>query len=76
MIEGTAVTTTDQHISRQDIENKFVELQTNLDAAANSAADVGKKVGIVILVLVLILAFLLGRRRGAANKTVVEIRRI
>jgi hypothetical protein len=63
-------------ISREDIESKFVELQTNLDNAANSAKDVGKKVGIVAAVLLLILVFIIGRRRGAANRTVVEIRRV
>ncbi len=65
-----------QEISKEDIENKFVELQTNLDNAAASAADLGKKAGIAALVLILILAFVLGRKRGAANKTVVEIRRL
>ena len=70
------MTTTEPTISKEDIENKFVELQTNLDHAANSAMDVGKKVGIAALVLVLILAFILGRKRGAANRTVVEIRRV
>lgn len=63
-------------ISREDIEGKFVELQTNLDNAANSAKDVGRKVGIVAAVLLLILVFIIGRRRGAANRTVVEIRRV
>ena len=70
------MSTTDQKISRDDLENKFVELQTNLDNAAASAADMGKKIGIVLLVLLLILAFVLGRRRGSANRTVVEIRRV
>ena len=70
------MSTTDQKISPEDLENKFVELQTNLDNAAASAADMGKKIGIVVLVLLLILAFVLGRRRGSANRTVVEIRRV
>ncbi len=63
-------------ISREDLENKFVELQTNLDNAANSAKDVGKKIGIVALILILLIAFILGRRRGAASRTGVEIRRV
>lgn len=71
-----AVSTTEQKISKEDLENKFVELQTNLDNAAASAADMGKKIGVAALVLILILAFVLGRRRGSANKTVVEIRRL
>ena len=63
-------------ISPEDLQNKFNELQANLDTAANSAMDVGKKVGIVAAVLLIILVFLIGRRRGAASRTVVEIRRV
>ena len=69
------MTATDK-ISREDIEAKFVELQRNLDSAADSAADIGKKVGIAAAVLLLILAFVIGRRRGSQSRTVVEIRRV
>lgn len=65
-----------QKISKEDIEAKFVELATNLDSAAGSAKDVGKKVGIVAAVLLLILVFVLGRKRGSQSRTVVEIRRV
>ena len=70
------MTTTPPKITRDDLETKFVELQTNLDTAAASAKDVGQKVGIAAVVILLILAFIIGRRRGAANRTVVEIRRV
>ena len=63
-------------ISKDDLETKFVELQTNLDNVASSAKDIGKKIGIVALILFLIIAFILGRKRGAASRTVVEIRRV
>lgn len=63
-------------ISREDIEAKFVELADNLDSAAGSAKDVGKKVGIVAAILLLILVFVLGRKRGSQSRTVVEIRRV
>ena len=53
-----------EKISPEDLQNKFNELQANLDTAANSAMDVGKKVGIVAAVLLIILVFLIGRRRG------------
>jgi hypothetical protein len=65
-----------QKISKEDIEAKFVELATNLDSAAGSAKDVGKKAGIVAVVLLLILVFVLGRKRGSQSRTVVEIRRV
>lgn len=70
------MTIQDEKISREDLQDKFVELQTNIDNAASSAKDVGKKVGIVALIVLLILVFLIGRRRGRANRTVVEIRRV
>ena len=63
-------------ISPEDLQNKFAELQANLDHAADSAKDVGRKVGIVAAILLIILVFMIGRRRGAANRTVVEIRRV
>jgi hypothetical protein len=63
-------------ISREDLETKFVELQANLDNAASSAKDVGKKIGIAAAIILLILAFIIGRKRGAASRTVVEIRRV
>ena len=65
-----------QKISKEDIEAKFVELAANLDTAAGSAKDVGKKVGIVAAVLLLILIFVLGRKQGSQSRTVVEIRRV
>lgn len=65
-----------QKISKEDIEAKFVELASNLDSAAGSAKDVGKKAGVVAVVLLLILVFVLGRKRGSQSRTVVEIRRV
>ena len=49
-----------QKISREDLEHKFVELQENIDVAASSAKDLGKKVGIAALIVILIIAFILG----------------
>ena len=63
-------------ITRDDIEAKFVELQHGVDNAAASAKDATAKIGIAALVILLILVFILGRRRGQQNKTVVEIRRV
>ena len=63
-------------ISPEDLQNKFNELQANLDNAAESAMDAGKKFGIIAAIVLLILVFMVGRRRGAANRTVVEIRRV
>lgn len=70
------MTAVEDKISRDDIEGKFVELQTNLDDAASSARDIGKKLSVLALILILLIAFLLGRRRGATSRTVLEIRRL
>ena len=69
------MSSTDSKITRDDLESKLVELQTGIDAAAHSAKDLGKKLGIVAGVVLLLLVFFLGRRRGKLAKTIVEIRR-
>ena len=70
------MTSTEPTITRDDIESKFVELQTGIDNAASGAKEAGTKIGIAAAVILLILVFVLGRRRGQQNKTVVEIRRV
>lgn len=67
--------TSEQKISKEDLESKFVELQDGIENAALSARDLGKKIGIVAAVVLIIIVFMLGRRRGKLAKTVVEIRR-
>jgi hypothetical protein len=69
------VATSEQKISKEDLESKFVELQDGIENAALSARDLGKKIGIVAAVVLIIIVFMLGRRRGKLAKTVVEIRR-
>lgn len=63
-------------ITPDDIEAKFDELASEIDDAANNSRDTAKKAAIVGLLVLIVLAFLLGRRRGAQSKTVVEIRRL
>ena len=67
--------TSEQKITKEDLESKFVELQDGIENAALSARDLGKKIGIVAAVVLIIITFMLGRRRGKLAKTVVEIRR-
>jgi len=69
------VATSEQKITKEDLESKFVELQDGIENAALSARDLGKKIGIVAAVVLIIITFMLGRRRGKLAKTVVEIRR-
>lgn len=63
-------------ITRDDIQAKFSELRGQVDDKAETARDVALTAAVVGLVVVAGVAFLLGRRRGKADKTVVEIRRV
>ena len=63
-------------ITRDDLEDKFRELEGDVRDQAASARSTAVTAGIVALLLVLLLAFLLGRRKGRLRSTVVEIRRV
>ncbi len=70
------MTDTPQPIRPDDLQAKFVELQTNVENATAGARDTAKKASVVGLLLLLIMVYVLGRRRGASGKTVVEVRRV
>ena len=63
-------------ITREDLEAKFGQFKNELENAAGAARNTATKVGLVAAVVLLILAFVLGSRRGKANKTIVEVRRL
>jgi hypothetical protein len=71
-----AADTTDDRISRDDLESKFRELEGGARDQVASARSTAITAGIIGLVLLLLLSFLLGRRRGKLRSTVVEIRRV
>jgi hypothetical protein len=71
-----AADTTDDRISRDDLESKFRELEGGARDQVASARSTAITAGVIGLVLLLLLAFLLGRRRGKLRSTVVEIRRV
>jgi hypothetical protein len=62
-------------ISRQDLEAKATELISAVKQTKDSARDTAVAAGVVVALLV-VLAFFFGRRRGARNKTVVEVYRV
>jgi hypothetical protein len=64
------------HVTRDDIERKFRELQGGVDQAADSARTVAVLVGAVAAVVVVGVAFWLGRRKGRSTSTIVEVRRV
>ena len=63
-------------IDRDDIQAKFEDLRHSLDHTAEAARTPALAAGIAIVAVLVILAFLLGRRRGRASRTVVEVRRV
>ncbi|MCY3578642.1 MAG: hypothetical protein OXH53_15150 [bacterium] len=63
-------------ITKDDIQARFEELKRSLDGTAEAARTPALSGGIAILAGLVALAFLLGRRRGRASRTVVEVRRV
>ena len=65
-----------ESINRDDIQAKFEDLKHSLDHTTEAARTPMLATGIAIVVVLAVLAFLLGRRRGRASRTVVEVRRV
>lgn len=70
------MTTEQAPISRDDIEEKFREIKTEVDAVADSARSKAVPTAAVGGILILLLMYLLGRRVGSKRSAVVEIRRL
>jgi hypothetical protein len=66
----------DGQITRDDIEAKFRELQSDVETTAESAKSVAIVVGAVVAVAVVLAVFALGKRRGHKKTTIVEVRRL
>jgi hypothetical protein len=62
-------------ITRDDIEAKARQIASAIDETKESARDTAVLAGVVIAVVVVI-AFFYGRRRGARNKTLIEVYRV
>ncbi len=62
-------------ITREDIEAKANEIVSAVNQTKESAKDTAVLAGVVVAGLVL-LAFVIGRRRGSRNKTMVEVYRV
>lgn len=63
-------------ISRDDIRDKFQELKGDLGQTADAARTPVLGAGIAAIGALVVAAFWLGRRRGRASRTVVEVRRV
>lgn len=65
-----------RRITRDDIEEKFRDLQGGVDEAADQAVSYALAAGVAIVVGVVAVAYLLGRRKGRKKTTIVEVRRL
>ena len=63
-------------ITRADIEAKLRELQGGATQRAEAAGATALKVAIAVVAVVVVASFLIGRRKGRHQTTIVEIRRI
>lgn len=65
-----------QPITPADIRAKLEQIRGEVDRTAQAARPVGLAVAGVAAVAVVAVAYLIGRRRGRRNRTVVEVRRV
>ena len=63
-------------ISRDDIRDKFRELTGDLGQTAEAARTPMLGAGVAAIAALALVAFWLGKRRGRASRTVVEVRRV
>jgi hypothetical protein len=73
---SSTTTTGPSHVSRDDIEAKFRELQGGAQDQVASARGTLAAIGGVFAVVLLLIVFLLGRRAGKQRSTIVEIKRV
>ena len=71
-----AVSSPTDRITRDQLEDKFRELEGDARDQVESARSTAVTAGVVAGLLLLLLAFLLGTRKGRKRSTVVEIRRV
>lgn len=62
-------------VSRDDLERKAQQLIGAVDQTAGSAKNTAI-IGAVVIAVIVAAAFIMGRRRGSRNKTVVEVYRV
>ena len=62
-------------ITRDDIEAKAMEIVGVVDQSKESVQDKAM-IGAVVVAVIVVAAFVIGRKRGNRNKTVVEVYRV
>jgi hypothetical protein len=67
---------TPTRITRDDLEAKFRSIERDVETTTSAIKSYAVAIGAVVAVTVVAVAFALGRRRGRAKTTVIEIKRI
>ncbi len=67
--------TTGSPIQRTDLENRLRTLKSDVDTVKDSAVGAGVVAVGAIAILLVIIAFLIGRNRGKAALSFIEVRR-
>lgn len=62
-------------VTREDIEAKAMQIVGAVDDTKSNAQDKAMVVVVAVAVIV-VAAFVIGRRRGSRNKTLVEVYRV
>lgn len=62
-------------ITRDDIEAKAMEIVGVVDQTKESVQDKAM-IGAIVVAVIVVAAFVIGRKRGKRNKTVVEVYRV
>jgi hypothetical protein len=62
-------------ITRDDLEAKALELVDAVDQTKSNVQDKAM-IGAIAVAAVIVAAFVIGRRRGSRNKTLVEVYRV
>lgn len=73
---GHLATTTEEVVTREDLEGKFAELRGEVETTKESAQSYLVVAGAVAAVAIVAVVFLMGKRRGSKKRTFVEVRRI
>jgi hypothetical protein len=66
----------DKRITRRDLEDKFREIQDDVQGKVASKKDTVRAIAIGGGIVLLLVFYVLGRRSGKKKTTVVEIRRV
>jgi hypothetical protein len=66
---------TGKPISRNDLENRLRTLKSDVDTVKDSTIGAGIAAAAGVALLIVIVAFLLGRSRGKAALSFIEVRR-